>query len=401
MTVLRGARILLGVTGGIAAYKAADLTSKLVQSGATVDVILSDAARRFVGEAMFQALTKRPVYGEVFTEWTESFHGHISLGHEADAIVVAPATAQTIARLAHGFADDMLGAAVLSTKAPVLVAPAMEHLMYHHPATQANLRTLEDRGVIQVGPERGRLASGEEGDGRLASIESILGHIRFALGRNGALAGKRVIVTAGGTQEPIDPVRFIGNRSSGLMGYAVAQAALDAGAIVDLVTAPTHLTPPAGVSITQVMTAQEMSAALANLVTAADALIMAAAVADFRPDEVATSKIKKRASEEAPTITLARNPDVVASIDLPHLVKIGFAAETDDLVENARKKIEPKGLAMIVANDAATTIGTRSSTPVLVWPSGQTESLPTLAKEEVAAIIIQRLAMIFQSKVNS
>lgn len=394
MTVLRGAHIVLGVTGGIAAYKAADLTSKLVQSGATVDVILTESARQFIGEATFQALTQRPVYSEVFTPWSESFHGHISLGHDADAIVVIPATAQTIARLAHGFADDMLGAAILSTTAPLLIAPAMEHLMYHHPATQANLRTLRERGVVQIGPDRGHLASGEEGDGRLATVEAMLGSIRIALGRKGPLAGKRIVVSAGGTQEPIDPVRYIGNRSSGLMGYALAQAALDAGATVKLVTAPTHLVPPIGVDVSAVTTAEEMSEKLTCLVRDADALIMAAAVADFRPDHVETKKIKKSDEADAPQITLVRNPDVVATINQPGLVKIGFAAETDNLIENARKKIAPKGLAMIVANDAMATIGTRSSTPIVIMPNGDTEPLPTLPKDDVAAIVIQRLAAI-------
>jgi phosphopantothenoylcysteine decarboxylase / phosphopantothenate---cysteine ligase len=392
MTVLRGARILLSVTGGIAAYKSADLASKLVQAGAVVDVILSQTARRFIGVATFEALTKRPVHGDVFEPWTETSWGHISLGHETDAIVVAPATAHTIARLANGFADDMLGAAYLSTTAPLIVVPAMEHLMYHHPATRANLAVLRDRGAIQVGPERGRLASGEEGDGRFPTTETIIGAIRQTLGRSGPLAGKRVIITAGGTQEPIDPVRFIGNRSSGLMGYALAQAALDAGASVGLVTGPTHLTTPYGAELVSVSTADEMLASLQQQVAGADALIMAAAVADFRPAEPATSKIKKSGAADVPTISLLRNPDVVASISGPGLVKIGFAAETDDLIENARKKIAAKGLSMIVANDATSTIGSRSSTAVLLTADGPPETLPTLPKEELAAIIVSRLA---------
>lgn len=398
MTVLRGARILLSVTGGIAAYKSADLASKLVQTGAVVDVILSQTARRFIGAATFEALTKRPVHGDVFEPWTETSWGHISLGHETDLIVVAPATAHTIARLANGFADDMLGAAYLSTTAPLIVIPAMEHLMYHHPATQANLATLRERGAIQVGPERGRLASGEEGDGRFPTTETIVGAIRRALGRSGPLAGKRVIVSAGGTQEPIDPVRFIGNRSSGLMGFALAQAAIDAGARVGLVTGPTHLTPPYGADLVSVSTAEEMFAALHQQVAGADALIMSAAVADFRPAEPATSKIKKSDGSDAPTISLIRNPDLVASISRPGLVKIGFAAETDDLIENARKKIVAKGLSMIVANDATTTIGSRTSTAVLLSANTPPETLPTLPKEELAAIVISRLAAILREE---
>jgi phosphopantothenoylcysteine decarboxylase / phosphopantothenate---cysteine ligase len=401
MTVLRGARILLSVTGGIAAYKSADLASKLVQAGAVVDVVLSQTARRFIGAATFEALTKRPVHGDVFEPWTETSWGHISLGHETDAIVVAPATAHTIARLANGLADDMLGAAYLSTTSPLIVVPAMEHLMYHHAATQANLAILRDRGAIQVGPERGRLASGEEGDGRFPTTETIIGAIRQTLGRSGPLAGKRVIVSAGGTQEPIDPVRFIGNRSSGLMGYALAQAALDAGARVGLVTGPTHLTTPYGADLVPVSTAEEMFAALQQQVVGADALIMAAAVADFRPAEPATSKIKKSGRTGAPTIPLLRNPDVVASISSPGLVKIGFAAETDDLIENARKKIAVKGLSMIVANDATSTIGSTSSTAVLLTADGSAETLPTLPKEALAAIIVSRLAAMLHEDLHA
>jgi phosphopantothenoylcysteine decarboxylase/phosphopantothenate--cysteine ligase len=394
MTVLRGTRVLLAVTGGIAAYKSADLASKLVQAGAVVDVTLSETARRFVGPATFEALTKRPVHGDVFEPWTETSYGHITLGRETDAIIVSPATAHTIARLAHGFADDMLGAAVLSAAAPLLIVPAMEHAMYHHPATQANLATLRERGAVQVGPERGRLASGEEGDGRLPSTETIIGALRMTLGRTGALAGRQVVVSAGGTQEPIDPVRFIGNRSSGLMGYAVSQAALDAGATVSLIAGPTHLVVPYGAKHVAVTTAVDMLTAIQHEVADADALIMAAAVADFRPAHPTPSKIKKSEHDGAPTIELARNVDILASIDRPGLVKIGFAAETDDLIDNARKKISAKGLAMIVANDATATIGSRSSTAVLLTPDGGNETLPTLPKEELAAIIITRLAAI-------
>jgi phosphopantothenoylcysteine decarboxylase/phosphopantothenate--cysteine ligase len=270
----------------------------------------------------------------------------------------------------------------------------MEHLMYHHPATQANLATLRERGAVQVGPERGRLASGEEGDGRLPATETIIGALRMTLGRNGALAGRRLVVSAGGTQEPIDPVRFVGNRSSGLMGYALAQAAIDAGARVSLVSGPTHLAVPYGANHVPVTSATDMLQAIQREVVDADALIMAAAVADFRPAHPTLSKIKKSERDDAPTIELARNPDIVASIDRPGLVKIGFAAETDDLIANARKKIGAKGLALIVANDAATTIGSRSSTAVLLTPDGRCERLPTLPKEELATILIARLAAI-------
>jgi phosphopantothenoylcysteine decarboxylase/phosphopantothenate--cysteine ligase len=391
MTVLSGARILLAVTGGIAAYKSADLTSKLVQAGARVDVILSESARSFIGAATFEALTKRPVHGGVFESWTETSFGHITLGHEADLIVVAPATANTIAKLAHGYADDMLGAAALSTTAPLLLAPAMEHLMYNHPATQANLATLRQRGAFQVGPEAGRLASGEQGQGRMSAVETIVGAIRQALGRKGRLAGRRVVITAGGTREQIDPVRYIGNGSSGLMGYALAQAALDEGARVTLISTPVALPVPYGVDLVRVLSANEMKDALAPAADDTDAVIMAAAVSDFRPANVAVSKIKKQDGEPAPVIELVRNDDLIASINRPGLIKIGFAAETDDLIANAKKKIAAKGLSMIVANDAEATIGQKSSTAILISADGSIEELPTLPKETVAVEVIARL----------
>jgi phosphopantothenoylcysteine decarboxylase/phosphopantothenate--cysteine ligase len=391
MTVLSGARVLLAVTGGIAAYKSADLTSKLVQAGARVDVILSENARNFVGAATFEALTKRPVHGSVFEQWTESSFGHITLGHETDLIVVAPATANTIAKLAHGYADDMLGAAALSTTAPMLLAPAMEHLMYNHPATQANLSTLRQRGAFQVGPEAGRLASGEQGQGRMAAVETIVGAIRQVLGRNGRLAGKRIVVTAGGTREQIDPVRYIGNGSSGLMGYALAQSAIDAGARVTLISTQVALPVPYGADLVRVGSANEMQRALAGSSEDADAIVMAAAVSDFRPANQSTSKIKKVDGEPAPTIELVRNDDLIASIQRPGLIKIGFAAETDDLIANAKKKIAAKGLSLIVANDAEATIGQKSSTATLIAADGTIEELPTLPKEAVAAAIVGRL----------
>jgi phosphopantothenoylcysteine decarboxylase/phosphopantothenate--cysteine ligase len=391
MTVLSGARILLAVTGGIAAYKSADLTSKLVQAGARVDVILSESARNFVGAATFEALTKRPVHGSVFEPWTESSFGHVSLGHETDLLVVAPATANTIAKLANGYADDMLGAAALSTTAPLLLAPAMEHLMYNHPATQANLATLRQRGAFQVGPEAGRLASGEQGQGRMSAVETIVGAIRQVLGRTGRLAGRRIVVTAGGTREQIDPVRYIGNGSSGLMGYALAQAAIDEGARVTLISTPVALPVPYGADLIRVLSANEMKDALAPAADDADAVIMAAAVSDFRPANVAASKIKKQDGEPAPVIELLRNDDLIASINRPGLIKIGFAAETDDLIANAKKKIAAKGLSMIVANDAEATIGQTSSTAILISADGSIDELPTLPKGAVAVEVIARL----------
>jgi phosphopantothenoylcysteine decarboxylase / phosphopantothenate---cysteine ligase len=400
LNVLNGMRIVLGVTGGIAAYKSADLASKLVQSGANVDVVMTQAATRLVGPATFQALTKRPVYADVFEPWTPEWHGHISLGHDADAVVIAPATANSIAKLAHGLADDMLGAVVLSTRATVLVVPAMEHEMYRHPATQSNLQVLRDRGVIQIGPESGRLASGEIGEGRMVAPETIVGALRMAIGRRGPLAGCHIVVTAGGTQEPLDPIRFLGNRSSGLMGHALAQAAIDAGSDVTLITSSTSLPIPYGARFIHFQTALELRDAVETAVEKADVIIMSAAVADFRPKQAASLKIKKQPGVDSLTVELIRNPDIVASISRTNLVKIGFAAETDDLLQHATAKLREKGLALIVANDAASTIGSREITAHLLFATGEKVSLPRLPKEQVAAEIVTHVARLCAAHPN-
>ncbi len=392
MTILNGARITLGVSGGIAAYKAADLASKLVQSGATVDVLLTKAATEFVQPLTFQAITKQPVHVGVFEGWTETWHGHISLAHSTNALIIAPATANTIARLASGIAEDMIGAVALSTSAPLLIAPAMEHQMFHHPATQANLASLRARGATIIGPETGRLASGEFGDGRLMPPEALLGALRQVLGRDGRLAGRRVVVSAGGTHEPIDPVRYVGNRSSGLMGYSLAQAAIDAGASVTLVTGPTWLKPPFGAQVIQVETALQMHGELLTACDGADILIMSAAVADFRPAVMHRSKIKKGSADEPTELALTRNPDILASLNIPGMLKVGFAAETDDLLANARSKMERKNLAMIIANDAVKTIGSDKSAATLLTPFEEPEALPLMDKESLAATIIDRIA---------
>lgn len=392
MSILKGTRIALGVSGGIAAYKAADLASKLVQGGATVDVILTKHATEFIQPLTFQAITKQPVHTGVFEGWREDWFGHISLAHASQALLIAPATANTIAKLAAGLADDMLSSVALASTAPLIIAPAMEHQMWRHPATQANLTTLRSRGATIVGPETGRLASGEFGDGRLVQPEYILGALRQVLGRNGALAGRKIVVSAGGTHEPLDPVRFLGNRSSGLMGYAIAQSAIDQGADVTLVSGPTLLKPPYGAHFVSVETADEMAGAVRDASERADVLIMAAAVADYRPAESRTSKIKKGDPDEPSVIELTRNPDILASIDRPGLIKIGFAAETDDLIANASEKLKRKGLAMIVANDAVKTIGSELSTATFILPYGEPEELPMAEKAEVADAILERIA---------
>ncbi len=394
MSVLSGSRIIVGVTGGIAAYKAADFVSKLVQAGAKIDVIMTEAAERFVGPVTFQALTKRTVFGSVFEPWTEDFFGHITLGHEADALVVIPATANTIAKLAGGQADEMLSSVALSTKAPLIVVPAMEHEMYRHPATQSNLKVLVERGAVQVGPETGRLASGELGEGRMSSPETVIGAVRLVLGRTGVLAGKRVVVSAGGTREPLDPIRYLGNRSSGQMGYAVAQAAIDAGADVTLVTSAVDKIAPYGARVVHVQTAREMFDAVETEVESADILIMSAAVADFRPKVSQPGKIKKHPGLHLIQLELVRTLDILGSIDRQGLLKIGFAAETENLIEYATNKLKEKGLAMIVANDAESTIGKSESTAHLIFAGSDSVSLPRLPKSEVAERVVAEIARI-------
>jgi phosphopantothenoylcysteine decarboxylase/phosphopantothenate--cysteine ligase len=388
---LHQANIVLGVTGGIAAYKAADLASKLVQAGAAVDVVMTEAATRFVGPLTFQALTGRPVYVDPFRLIEKSEMPHLSLAWRAHVLVIAPATANTLAKLAHGLADNLLCAVALATRAPLVLAPAMDADMWEHPATQGNLETLRQRGAWIVGPGEGRLASGRLGRGRMAEVGEILGTVRLVLGRDGPLAGKRVLVTAGGTQEPLDPVRYLGNRSSGKMGYALAQAALDRGASVTLVTAPTALPAPVGAERVEVRTAEEMRVAVLSALPRCDILVMAAAVADFRPAEVIGHKIKKDTA--GLSLALERTPDILAEVAAererhgrPALV-IGFAAETEDLLRNARSKLEGKRLDLIVANDVSSPdsgFGVDTNRVILLDRHGLEQALPLLPKEEVA-----------------
>jgi phosphopantothenoylcysteine decarboxylase/phosphopantothenate--cysteine ligase len=398
MTPLAGARIVLGVTGSVAAYKAAEVASRLTQAGALVDTVVTAGAPQFVRPLLFTALTRRPAHEGSAEGWTDVAAGHVSLASEADLLLVAPASANAIARLALGLADDLLGMVALSTRAPLLVAPAMEHGMFHHSATQAHLATLRQRGATVVGPETGRLASGAEGDGRLASAEAIVGHARLVLGRDGALAGRRVVVTAGGTREPIDPVRYLGNRSSGRMGFALAQAALDRGAAVDLIAGPTSLAAPVGAAVVRVESAEQMGRAVTAACAAADALLMSAAVADYRPAAVAAAKIKKEAVLTEWSLPLVKNDDILAGIRRDGLIKIGFAAETSDLERHAREKLARKGLALIVGNDAVATIGSDESTAVLLQPGTEPERLPAMSKAALAGVIIDRLVTLIAAR---
>jgi phosphopantothenoylcysteine decarboxylase/phosphopantothenate--cysteine ligase len=397
--MLGGKRILLGVTGSVAAYKAVQLASDLVKAGALVDVILTRAALEFVTPLSFRAITHRDVFTSMFDPAQPEALEHVTLAREIDAVVVAPATAHALAKFALGLADDLLSATVLATRAPAVIAPAMETAMYEHPATQAHLATLKGRGWVVVGPAAGRLASGAVGMGRLADLADIVGALRWALGRRGDLAGFRIVVTAGPTREPIDPVRVVTNRSSGKMGFAVAEAARDRGAEVVLVTGPVGLRDPYGVEVRRVQTAREMYEAVGDAVKGAHALIAAAAVADYRPGSVSAEKIKKADQPEL-VVRLVRNPDILGEVR-GDFVRVGFAAESQDLIPNARRKLAEKALDLVVANDiTAPDAGFEVDTNrvVLVYPDGRAEELPLLSKYEVAHRVLDRVAELLRAR---
>ncbi len=389
--VASGAHIALGVTGSIAAYKVAELARLCVKAGAMVDVLMTEAATRFITPLTFATLTQRRVWTTPYEPWSESEEGHISVGQRADLFVIAPATANVLAQLAHGIGDDMVSLTALATRAPLVVAPAMNFQMWAHPAVQANVETLRARGVRFVGPDTGPLASGASGAGRLVEMERLFGELLQVLGQSADLAGRRIVVTAGGTQEPLDPVRYLGNRSSGTMGYAIAAAASARGAVVTLISGPVALAPPPRVELVRVTTAAEMGVAVRAAVIGADALVMSAAVADFRPAVVADQKIKKTADGSVPEIMLERTDDILLSVRASPLVKVGFAAETHDLLVNARAKLGAKGLAMIVANDAVATIGAPDSSATFLFPDGRVVAQPRIAKEALAERILDEL----------
>jgi phosphopantothenoylcysteine decarboxylase/phosphopantothenate--cysteine ligase len=396
MDILDGKKIVLGVCGSIAAYKSAQLARDLALAGAQVDVILTEAAERFVGAATFQALTGRPVLGDMWALPEDGAVGHVALGAQADIVAVAPATANTIARIAAGLSDDLLTTTLLATAAPVLLAPAMNPQMYANPATVANLATLRARGMCVLEPGEGRMAEAVVGKGRMPEPAALEGEIRALLGRSrGPLRGRRVVVTAGGTREPIDPVRYIGNRSSGQMGYALAARARDLGADVALISGPTALTPPPAVTFVQVETTLELQAALHAALERADILIMNAAVADFRPAELSAQKIKK-SGDAGLTLSLLPNPDIIAGLaGRGALFKVGFAAETNDLLENARAKLERKGLNLNVANDAVASIGQPEIALTLIDRDGAI-SLPRQPKPQAAAALLDAIVERFQ-----
>jgi phosphopantothenoylcysteine decarboxylase/phosphopantothenate--cysteine ligase len=406
ITLLENKRIVLAVTGSIAVYKVVDLASKLTQAGAKVDVIMTDAACEFVTPLTFQSVTGRPVYTDLWQADNSSglptHIAHVGLGESADLLVVAPATAQTIAKLAGGFADNLLTVTALAARCPVIIAPAMDGGMYAHPATQTNLKILQERGVILIEPEEGRFASGLIGKGRLPETPMLIGHIRRILGREGALAGRKIVVTAGGTSEAIDPVRYITNRSSGKQGYALAQAALDAGAEVWLISAAKGLPMPFGAHLIPVESAADMLHAVLEHTKDADALIMAAAVADFRPETVASQKIKKSDDGSGLTLTLGRTPDILMEVKAQRQrigfprVCVGFAAESENLLANARSKLERKGLDLLVANDISASdagFAVDTNRVTILDPEGGQKVIPLASKTHISEAIVARVAL--------
>lgn len=417
--VLLNKHIIVGICGGIASYKAVDLVSKLQQTGALVDVILTEHAEDFVRPLTFSTMSHRPVYSDLWEASGHAAETHIALAEEAEVVAMVPATANTIAKLAHGIADNMLTAVALATKAPLLLAPAMYRDMYTHPATQANLALLRERGAWIVEPEVGRLASGAVGPGRLPETATLLGAISMVLGRTGDLAGRRVVVTAGGTHEPIDPVRYVGNRSAGKMGFALATEARDRGAHVILISGPVALAAPYGIELRTVETAMQMRDAVHSAIANADVLVMSAAVADFRPATPAAQKIKKGSgggsgsnevqafdAEGGFSLSLVRNPDILGELAEAdkqmvgngevgkNLVRVGFAAETNDIVSYARTKLLSKHLDLLVANDVSrddSGFGTETNKVSIFHATGAMEDLPTMPKTGVAVAIWDRI----------
>ena len=397
---LSGKRIVLGVSGSIASYKAADLASKLMQAGALVDVVLTRAAQQFITPLTFLSLTHRPAITNLFD--TES-HGpleHVEIARRADAIVIAPATANVIAKLAHGLADDALTTVLLATEAPVIIAPAMENHMWGNDATQDNVTKLRERGYRFVGPAEGRLASGATGSGRLVATEHILETLSGVVTQGHDLLGKHIVVSAGGTQEAIDPVRVVTNRSSGKQGYAFAEAARDRGARVTLISAA-NLPNPAGVSVVRVESARQMLTAVSNALNdAADALVMAAAVADWEPVSAAGHKMKKVDGQDRLTIEMQKTPDILAQVSGLPGIKVGFAAETEDLIANALAKLENKRLDLIIANDVSATdagFAVDTNRVVILSKTGGHEELPLMSKREVADAVLSRISALLGS----
>lgn len=402
IALLEGKRVILGVCGSIAAYKAVDLASKLTQAGALVDTVMTAAAQRFVAPLSFQSVTGRPVYSDM---WRADADGglpnhiaHVGLAEAADLLLVCPATANTLAKLAHGFADDLLSVTALAIDCPLVLAPAMDSGMYESPALQGNLDILLRRGAQLIEPETGRFASGLVGKGRLPETSALIGHLRRILGAEGELAGHKLVVTAGGTREALDPVRYISNRSTGKQGYAIAQAAIDAGAEAVLISATGNLAPPIGATIVSVDSAQSMLEAVLENISDSSALVMAAAVADYRPQAVSEQKIKK--SQADLSLPLVRAPDILMAVKAQRgetgypMIVVGFAAESENLVENAGAKLRRKGLDLLVANDitaADAGFAVDTNRVVVLDMDGGLQAIDLRSKAEIGAYIIERI----------
>jgi len=401
---LTGANILVGVGGGIAAYKAAELVRMLDKAGATVQVAMSARAQKFVGPMTFQALTRRPVFTDLFSLTEEATIGHIAMADKADLVIIAPATANVIGRLAMGMADDAVTAIALATRAPVLIAPSMNVNMWNHPITRANLQRLVDVAKYKVvGPGDGFLACRWTGPGRLAEPEDIAEAAATLLSTQD-LAGKKVVISAGPTYEAIDPVRFVGNRSSGKMGIALAAAAHRRGAAVTLILGPSGVQPPIGVATSHVESAAQLQWALNNAAKGADAIIMTAAVADYRPANVADEKLKRGTLGQKTSLDLVANPDVLAGLGKARKGRspllVGFAAETEDLINNAFKKLEAKNVDLIVANDVsepASGFAVDTNHVQLVERSGEVTDVPPAPKSEVAHRILDKMIELFDA----
>lgn len=399
---LNGKRILLGVTGSIAAYKAADLTSKLVQAGAEVDVVLTEHAMQFIGKSTFHALTRRSVLTGLFDEPESGRIAHIEMAQQADLVLICPATANIIGKMAVGIADDLLSTLLLVTRSPIIVAPAMNTCMWEHPAVQANIRILSDRGAGVIQPDSGRLACGDVGAGKLPSTVQLLAICAESFDK--PLQGVKILITAGPTEEPIDAVRCLTNRSSGKMGYALADVASGLGADVTMVTGPTSLSTPAGVKTIPVKTTQQMFDVVTDLCSYADVVIAAAAPSDYRIDHPSDTKIKKDGNSLV--LNLIENPDIIAAVGKmkrPQQVVVAFAAETEFLLERSKQKLIAKNADMVVGNDVSKPQSTFGSDSNEIWLITAHEELqqPIMSKRDCARVIIGKAMEILTTKRNS
>ena len=394
---LQDKRIVLGVTGSIANYKALDLASKLVQKGALVDTIMTKSSLEFLTPLSFKAITHRDIVTNMYDLNSEFAINHVGLAESADILIVAPATANVIAKIANGISDDPLTTTLLATKSPIIVAPAMDGNMFDNPATQNNILTLMSRGIFVSGPEYGRLASGLIGNGRMTPTENLVDVLSMTLGTNGDLSEKKILVTAGGTMEPIDPVRFITNKSSGKMGYSIAEAARDRGARVTLISASNILSNPIGIQTKKARTSSEMYELISKEVTNMDVIIMAAAISDWTPKEYSETKYKK-SDAETWSIDLIKTIDIIANISNTNLIKVGFAAESNNVIKNGKTKLVSKSLDFIVANNIMETdSGFEADTNKvsIIHTNGDIENIPTMSKYAIGNEILDRIVPLF------